>query len=374
MTSDAAGLKARFATVADAPRCNALYNRLHGTARTDAQWRWEFAPDGKEPFAYVVLENEDAIVGLQALIPIKLLSAHGVHETAKSEDTLLDPSVRGKGGLALMYELIFERAHERSIESIWGFTEATRVFEKLGFTVPAVTRRLVLPLGGGAVSLLERRLSGRTVGRLLLTGPGRLAMSGVALAGRTRRALARRGARHTAPGVRIETATAPPSGCGELMQSFVAMWGGITLLRDEEYLAWRVFSNPWTRPVMRCAYDGDTLLGWAVYAVDADHIGYVVDLVVAGDATSGSTARAVTRLLLADAADGLAGSGAVAAVLMTATPHAFEAVAAEAARALGFLSAGNGNPAVLWTRSPESELAHFDDWYVTRIFTEGVNG
>jgi N-acetylglutamate synthase-like GNAT family acetyltransferase len=263
MTDGTNSPRARFATAADAPECNALYNRLHGTTRTEAQWRWEFAPDGEEPFAYVVLEDEGSIVGLQALIPVKLISPQGVHETAKSEDTLLDPTARGKGALTSMFQLIFERARERGIEAIWGFTEATRVFEKLGFAVPAVTHRLVLPRKGGAVALLERRFSG-TAGRLLLSGPGRLAMGGVALAGRARRSFARRSAQRTAPGARIETATAPPADCEALMRSFVAMWGGITILRDEEYLAWRVFSNPWTRPVMRCVYDGDTLLGWVV--------------------------------------------------------------------------------------------------------------
>lgn len=373
MTSDATGLHARFATVADAPACNTLYNRLHRTSRTEAQWRWEFAPDGNDPAAYVVLEDQGEIVGLQALIPVRLIGPQGVLMTAKSEDTLLDPSVRGKGALGLMYQLIFERARERGIEAIWGFTEATRAFEKIGFGVPSVTSRLALPLNGGAVSLLQGRIRG-TAGRFLLPGPGKVAMSGAAMLGRARRALTRRSARRAAPNVRIQTEMTPPAGCGALMRSFVSMWGGITILRDEEYLGWRVFSNPWTRPVMRCAYDGDTLLGWAIHALDSGHTGYVVDVIVADPGASPMTARAVTRLLLADAADRLATAGAVAAVLMTATSHPFERVVRDAARDLGFLSAGRGNPAVLWTESPRSGLARFDDWYVTRIFTEGVNG
>ncbi len=372
MTLDPAGqMQARFAVAADAVACNELYNRLHGTDRTQAQWEWEFAPDGQDPFAYVVLENDGAIAGLQALLPIRLISADGIYRTAKSEDTLLDPIARGTGALASMYELLFERARSEEVAAIWGFTEATRAFTRLGFAVPGVTRRHVLPLSGGAASLATARLSGTRATALLPLL--RMLMGILALSGTTLRRTARLRQGDAAVGLRITTAVSPPSECSSLMHAFVRLWGGVTILRDAEYLQWRVFSNPWVRPVMRCAYRGDTLLGWAIHVVDRDHVGYLVDIVVA-DTEQPSRTKEITRLLLADAVDGLAAQGAVAVVMMTANDHPFDGIVRSACRRLGFLKAGNGNPFVLWTAQHDSGLSRFDDWYITRIFTEGVNG
>ncbi|MRR12492.1 hypothetical protein EG835_08520, partial [bacterium] len=199
-------------------------------------------------------------MGLQALIPIRLIGPDGIHETAKSEDTLLDPSMRGTGAFAAMYAPILDRARETGLEAIWGFTGATKSFEKVGFTVPGVTRRLALPLSGGAAQLLEGRFRG-SAGRLALAMVGKPAMWLVARAGQARCALGRRKRESKAPDLRIVTATAPPSGCDALMHAFIETWGGVTIMRDSPYLSWRVFSNPWTRPGMRCGWGGGGLVG-----------------------------------------------------------------------------------------------------------------
>jgi hypothetical protein len=56
--------------------------------------------------------------------------------SAKSEDTLVSPSHRGKQIFEKMYAYLFEECKKQNIRLIWGFTYADKPFKKLGFEVP----------------------------------------------------------------------------------------------------------------------------------------------------------------------------------------------------------------------------------------------
>jgi len=64
--------------------------------------------------------------------------------TAKSEDTLVDPSYRGQKVFERMYELLFAECKKAGIQYIWGFTPAQKAFERIGFQVPYMAHQALL--------------------------------------------------------------------------------------------------------------------------------------------------------------------------------------------------------------------------------------
>ncbi len=126
-----------LATEADYLRLNDFYNRIYGRKRTLEQFRWEFheCPFGKS--IYVYAEDDGKIVGTNCAIPFNLIKADKtIIRSAKSEDTLVDPTYRGQNIFYNIYEFLFERCKEAGIQLIWGFTSAKKPFEKAGFQVP----------------------------------------------------------------------------------------------------------------------------------------------------------------------------------------------------------------------------------------------
>ena len=126
----------RLATDEDISSFLAIYNRLYQTNRSEEAFRWEFreCPHG-EGF-HVLAESDGKVVGMQAIIPIRFSNQDGEILTGKSEDTLVDPSQRGKGIFEGMYQLIFSECRRRGIQFIWGYTTAIKPFKGIGFDVP----------------------------------------------------------------------------------------------------------------------------------------------------------------------------------------------------------------------------------------------
>jgi hypothetical protein len=355
-------MQVRLIEAGDPPACNAFHNRLYGTRRTDAQWAWEFGA-GRDLFA--VVEDGGEILGTQALMPITMIDERGEFPTAKSEETLLDPALRGMNMFGRMYELLFERAQTVGIRAIWGFTSAVKPFEKVGFTVPAQTSQLFFPVSSRALGLLAGS-EGNARSRAL-----RFAFAPARAYSLTRLAAGRR----PVAGVRLETLDAAPAEAGELSRRFIGLWGGTTIHRDEPFLRWRLFANPYLRPVVRAAYQGDALVGWIAYATDNDSMGYIVDVMAAP--TGGREATpSVVRMLLRDATIALQRMGALGIRAWTVTRHPFDRVVVRAASRLGFYRIGRGEPMVLRLMSgaADGSMRDIDNWYITRIYTQGLAG
>ena len=112
------GITIRFAQTTDAESANRFHNLHYGTTRTVTQWLWEFdrSPAANGALPFVIAEFEGRIVGTQALILIDMIDQSGGFVTAKSEETLVDPSMRGRNLFARMYVPLLEytqigRAH-----------------------------------------------------------------------------------------------------------------------------------------------------------------------------------------------------------------------------------------------------------------------
>ena len=111
--------------------------------RTYDQFCWEFinGPWGKAIYAgaWEVDEGKNpTLVGIQCLIPLKMISSDGKCVlTAKGEDSLIDISAffryRKTDILRELQTLIFEDCDKRGIELVWGFNTMYATNKRLGF-------------------------------------------------------------------------------------------------------------------------------------------------------------------------------------------------------------------------------------------------
>ena len=126
----------KLARRGDANRLNEFYNNYYNENRTTKQWFWLFGQfplsDGRLPFAFAELKGK--VVGTQALIPIKFINEQGTFWTGKSEETLVDPSMRRLNIFRKMYDRLFQIEEVQQLEILWCFSPALKAFEKIGYS------------------------------------------------------------------------------------------------------------------------------------------------------------------------------------------------------------------------------------------------
>ena len=374
----------RYATPADAADCNAFHNHYYRTSRSVGQWKWAFCSSLRNgPMVpFVLAEDGGRVVGTQAMIPIPMIDGGGVFWTAKSEETLVDPAYRRCGLFFRMYQRLLCDAKEQGIVSVWGFTWASRVLESLlGFEGPATTRQLFRPLSTKGVRLLLDRYLGsngqrrpkavRLLGHRLCGAVATSASSMVsAVSSMTARSVG-------VPGLHLTTLTAPPERAEELCAAFVRQWGGATIFRDANYLRWRFFENAFVRATVRAAYFDDQLVGWIAYALDEDSIGYLVDTIVATGDSDRRAAQEVARVLVGDAVRRLQKAGALGIRAWHVNDHPFDRMLRRELKRGGFYLISKGEPMVVYPRlgkTAQPSLRRFDNWFVSRAYTQGPLG
>jgi len=348
----------------DIEECNDFHNRAYGSKRTLEQWHWQFNHllMGKRPF--IVAKEGGRVVGTQALMPITMLDAAGDILTAKSEETLVDSSMRGKGVFQKMYDPLTAYALEQGVKVIWGFTPANKAFEAIGFQVPGRTSQLVHPLSVRAAAAFGDSVGTGMRGATMSAAIGVASFVSAALVAL---ALDRSG------GIRLEVLEQPPAEAGPLCREFVRGWGGTTILRDSAYLKWRYYDNPAVRATLLGAYRGDTLVGWMAYSLDESSIGYIVDTIVLRT----EHAPQILHALMLQAVLILRAAGAVAIRSWRLNAHPFDQLISKVARRLGFYLLRRGEPVVLYLApdlDSSASLAVWNDWFVTRAYTQGVVG
>lgn len=365
------GVTIRLATPGDGPSANAFHNRYYGTGRTAAQWEWEFrrgAPEGAVlPFA--IAEFEGRIVGTQAFMLIDMIDRDGTFPTAKSEETLVDPQMRGRNLFVRLYRPLLDHARAAGVRNIWGFTPARSAFEKAGFEVPARTSQIARLLrGAGAAALVEGRAQSP-----LRRGPAAAASTALSLYADLVSSIRWNGGEEIDIRLREEC----PDWVDDLTRRFVDQWGGVTIMRSQAYLRWRIFENPYVRPLFLSAEQGGRPVGFACLALAENRVAMLVDIVAVDAVTGrGGAAEAVAALLRACAVRAR-NMGAVALRGWSVTDHPFDSLVRRVARTLGWLHFRRGSDMIFRTpdgKAPGSPPWSVDDWYISRIYTEGPSG
>lgn len=360
----------RWARPTDRRACNSFYNSSYGRQRTDAQWDWGFvAPSGGGHLPYVTAFQGNELVGTQAYVPIYMIDEKGVFLTAKSEETLVSSSMRGKNLLNQMYDLILERAPKDRIASIWGFTPAEKAFLKLGFDIPMKTKLLVTCLSPkGILSMADDRGDWKRRASFQLAGAALSALNAIMR-------LVPTGSLRNDEELRALDSADDFS--GDYTLRFHKSWGGCTINRDATYMQWRLFDNPYRRShVLGVKYDGK-LIAHIAFCVDDAKVGRIIDLISAHPLGRSHDKRIVS-VLLRLAVAGMRDEGATAITSLTVTEHAFDRLIREAAFGAGFVRLNRGSAVVFHTGLPDSQrnTSHddFNAWFVTNIFTEGQLG
>jgi GNAT superfamily N-acetyltransferase len=349
----------------DIESANEFHNRAYGLSRPVTHWRWQFGHLLGSTRPFVVAKLNGRIVGTQALMPITMMTPSGPIPTAKSEETLVDSSMRGKGVFQAMYAPLLELASAHGIQAIWGFTPAHKPFEAVGFTVPARTSQLVHPFSTRAAEFLGTAAGVRGWKRLALSA----GVGGASVVSAVRLALSGR----SLDRVEMRVLDEPPTAAAVLCRQFVDSWGGVTIYRDQAYLRWRYFENPALRSTVLGAYEDGNLVGLMVYSLDVTGVGYIVDSVV----PRRPDARDIVVALFVHCVRTLRAAGAVAVRSWHVNAHPCDRLLREAARALGFFHVRRGEPVVIRIEegtSPEPVLRDWNSWFVTRAFTQGESG
>lgn len=129
-------LKYRLAVESDYVEINDFYNKMYHKNRSLEEFYWAFHNTPFGPALYVIALDDGKIIGTNAVIPIELKLDNEVILSGKSEDTLVHPDYRGKEVFKGMYALLFQTCRDRGIQFIWGFTNAKKPFNRMGFEIP----------------------------------------------------------------------------------------------------------------------------------------------------------------------------------------------------------------------------------------------
>ncbi|MEM9549404.1 MAG: GNAT family N-acetyltransferase [Bacteroidota bacterium] len=118
----------RIASEEDYPAILKLYNAMYQSDRslTDFKWLVEDNPAGRATLFIALLENR--VIGMQSLIPYDFVQNGQVIHTYKSEDTLVEKGMRGKGVFSKLYEMV--HAHADST-LVWGLTDKKEILERV---------------------------------------------------------------------------------------------------------------------------------------------------------------------------------------------------------------------------------------------------
>ncbi len=94
-------------------------------------WTWEFKTWPKKTvLAIIKNRSNNNIIGTQFMMPAVLQIKNADVLTGKSENSHIDPILRGQGLFERLYDVAIEDCKLKGLNFLWGFTPAIKVFEK----------------------------------------------------------------------------------------------------------------------------------------------------------------------------------------------------------------------------------------------------
>lgn len=349
-------------TPSDIEIVNDFHNIYYSERRSINEWNWLFGSRRKLKSAFVVAKYKGEVVGTQALIPIHLNFSGSTLLSAKSEETLISPHWRGKGIFALMYKELLKWCHDEDVKVIWGFTPAQRAFTEIGFDTPFKTSQLIkiMDIRVAKLSILETRKE-----PLTFKENGGIAFGRFISASRELNTFWRGRKTHLTIGeISITEASS-------IMDEFSRSWKCITLDRNLEFLQWRMGENPFIRPLIIGAWNGEKLMGWIALSIDENSTGFIVDSLV----PQSLTCREILEALLYEAMEIFRKCGVGLVRTWSVNSNAYDQFFSKVSNYVGFLPYPVGEGMVMLPLQDYQKLnISLNDWYISRVFTQGIMG
>jgi hypothetical protein len=262
----------------DIPLIVGFHNRMNKLNRTIDDWKWEYGRPSRSEGIYTVIKIDDDILGTQAVIPIDLVIEGSTILSGKSESSLLDPRLRGKGLFEKLYAYNLALCTDEGIQIVWGMTSAVRKWrDGLGFVVnegKILEASLILrPL-----HLIMNHLisSKRLTSRLYQSYKD---LTSYLRQGRIENKIKGLDSHSN----RIERQLTSDDDINNLLKKMANRKEfSVSIDMNKEYLNWRVWTNPNLRYECHFHYQDDDLVGYCL-ASRANGDLYIADMIALDD-------------------------------------------------------------------------------------------
>lgn len=336
---------------------NNFFNAVYKINRPLENFRWEFlnGPSGKAIYIIAVdtaVTDQTKIVGIQCAIPIEFISSKGtIILTAKSEDTLVDPSYRGQKIFERMYDRLFDECRKAGIQYIWGFTPAQKAFERIGFEIPFKTEQALLVFNPFKAYRYLQQLNAQN------TLADRFKIFGLSMM-----AWIKGFKRHLVPAAKSTVREVPLANKSPLFQKLYGHHDYYLLNETDPYLDWRLRQNPFSNHYTGIQFtDGDAITGDAILNA-RENVSYVEQILSA-------TPEVITPMLVTLTRKARKHGTPLVRALCFSTNTELK----EQGRALtkaGFTYLRRGNYFV-WKSLDESNTIKPQQVLINRLFTQG---
>jgi len=129
-----------------------LHQKYYQNKRPLAVWKWEYNSYNPEKSVMIVIDSKGQIVGTQGMIPIYLNINGKCILTGKSESTLIDEEFRGKGLFVEYYNYAISQCEKKNMNCLWGFTRVGNTLKKVDYKVyEDVMKWAILPYNSKSI-------------------------------------------------------------------------------------------------------------------------------------------------------------------------------------------------------------------------------
>lgn len=333
-----------------------FYNRTCNSNLTLKQWCWRLDGPGGKRGLFAIAKQCGVIVGAMSLTPIMMADVNGNFLGAKFENALVDPCLDSDTIFHRMYEFLMNYVQSNGMQVLWGLEDAKKSFKYNLVTVSSSTSKLVFPISVCESMVIFDNVENKLYRNILSVVVGAASiLSGARIVISSRNNYC----------IRLEILKTPPCQAEMLCREFLRGWGGQTILRTADFIAWRYYENPVVRATLLGAYRDNSLVGWLAYTLDDNSMGYIVDAIVLRSDDS----EEIVHLLALQAVLALRSAGAVAIQSWLLGNHPFDKLVSKVLRGLGFYGVCRGTRKVDCLSADQVttiSLPIWDDWFAAK--------
>jgi hypothetical protein len=364
-------LKIREAKSDDVIKINALYSKQYGFDKLH-EWQWEYEDNPYGKGIVVVAELNNEIIGVNTKICIPLSYGSKDFLAVKGEFGLMEKEYRGRSIFNQIYNKCLDLSKARNIKLLWALSYAEGAYKNIGVPVPGRIGHLLLVLNANeAFREFEQKMFRKEYNQKAFQQWWkflfRIFLISSQLWSKTIRLKQSAGKKYT-----IETLTCADDRIDKFWDTFRHQNSCYTITRTSKYLNWRIFNNPNMKYKFLAALENNQIKAYIIIGQKNNvNMAYLTDLCVLDGfekAAESLLSHAIQCLKLEHIAF-------VDAWRMGKNPETKKY--SKYLTRFGFIPLPAGSPFAVKSLSDEKMLPadpqELDNWFLTEIFSEGVN-